>query len=81
MKIREVSPLRGVVERLFPREDCGFIRSADGREFYFHRSSIVGGQFDALRIGTAVRFAIGEGGDAGTCPQASSVVPIGKHHR
>jgi cold shock CspA family protein/ribosome-associated translation inhibitor RaiA len=78
MKGREAPP-RGVVERLFVMEDCGFIRSADGQEIYFHRNSVVGGHYDTLRIGTKVRFAVDEGEGAKE-RRASSVVAIGRHH-
>jgi ribosomal subunit interface protein len=61
------------------RSDKGFGRivTADGRDIYFHRNSLVDGGFDALEIGNEVRFAE-EAGDQG--PQASSVHMIGKHH-
>jgi cold shock CspA family protein len=48
----------------------GFIETADGREIYFHRNSILNDDFGRLRIGAAVRFAE-ESGDRD--PQASSV--------
>jgi cold shock CspA family protein len=68
MKQRERLPVRKVI-RLSPDADFGFIES-DGREIYFHRNSVMAGQFDRLRIGSPVRFAE-EAGDKG--PQASSV--------
>lgn len=48
--------LRGRVIRLVPWEDCGFIAAADGRELYFHRNSLLRGEFDSLRIGNEVTF-------------------------
>lgn len=60
----------GRVLRLFPGEDYGFIESDDGREIYFHRNSVVNGDFDDLELGTVVRFAE-EQGEKG--PQASTV--------
>ncbi|HXZ01821.1 MAG TPA: HPF/RaiA family ribosome-associated protein [Stellaceae bacterium] len=69
----------GKVARLFPAEDYGFIVGADGQEIYMHRNSVVGGAFDSLRMGDEVRFVVHAGeGEKG--PQASTVVPIGKHH-
>lgn len=65
----------GRVVRLFP--DYGFIDSADGREVYFHRNSVVDGDFDRLEVGDEVRFAL-EQGDEG--PQASSVHVTGRRH-
>jgi ribosomal subunit interface protein len=60
----------GRVSKLFPEGGYGFIETADGREVYFHRNSILNHDFARLRIGAAVRFAE-ESGDRG--PQASSV--------
>jgi cold shock CspA family protein/ribosome-associated translation inhibitor RaiA len=54
----------------------GFINSADGREIYFHRNSVLGEGFGALRVGTKVSFAE-EKGEKG--PQASTVRIAGKH--
>lgn len=67
-------PGHGRVVRLFP--DYGFIDSADGLEVYFHRNSLVDGDFDGLEQGDEVRFAV-EQGDKG--PQASSVHLTGRH--
>ena len=63
-------PPHGVISVLFPHEDYGRIVSADGRDIYFHRNSIVGADFNNLETGMHVRFAeeMGEHG-----PQASSV--------
>jgi ribosomal subunit interface protein len=65
-----VTPPRGRVVRLFPKEGYGFIAAADGHELYFHRNSVLEGLFDRLTVGTEVRFAeeLGERG-----PQASTV--------
>jgi cold shock CspA family protein/ribosome-associated translation inhibitor RaiA len=69
------TPPHGAVGRLFP--DHGFIRTADGRDVYFHRNSVLNDDFERLEVGTEVRFAE-EMGDKG--PQASTVATIGKHH-
>lgn len=50
--------------------DHGFLETADGREIYFHRNSVLTGRFDRLRVGSEVRFAE-EAGEKG--PQASTV--------
>jgi cold shock CspA family protein len=70
----------GTIERIFPENDYGFIRSAaDEQEIYFHRNSVVDGKFDDLQAGTEVRFALHEGeGEQGA--QASTVTVVGKHH-
>lgn len=67
----------GHVTKFLAGEDCGFIETADGREVYFHRNSVLEGGFDRLKVGSEVRFVeeIGEKG-----PQASTVRVIGKHH-
>jgi cold shock CspA family protein len=62
---------------LHPDEAYGRIETPDGRLIYFHRNSVVGADFDALRIGAEVRFHA-EAGERG--PQASTVHVIGKHH-
>ena len=60
----------GMIDKLFA-EGYGFIRSLnDNREYYFHRNSVLHGDFDRLTLGTEVRFSPEEG-DQGA--QASSV--------
>lgn len=66
----------GSVAELFPAMDYGTIRAPDGREIYFHRNSVLNGDFETLAIGDAVRFAE-TAGDNG--PQASTVHVEGKH--
>lgn len=61
---------RGIVEKLFD-EGYGFLRAVgDERQVYFHRNSVLHGDFERLAVGTEVRFTP-EDGDEG--PQASSV--------
>ncbi len=62
----------GVVVQLLHEEEHGFIQADDGHELYFHRNSVRGKGFDALEIGSKVRY-VEEQADAG--PQASSVYP------
>jgi cold shock CspA family protein/ribosome-associated translation inhibitor RaiA len=67
----------GRIRALFP--DHGFIEASDGLEIYMHRNAVVGGKYDTLAIGDEVRFALHEGeGEKG--PEASTVIPVGKHH-
>lgn len=61
----------GRVSRLEPGLDYGFLETADGREIYFHRNSVLNGAFDKLGIGEEVRFAEEEGEQG---PQASTVI-------
>jgi cold shock CspA family protein len=70
-------PLRGRVARFVAEEGYGFVETGDGREVYFHRNSVSGGNFAELRIGDEVRLVVDEGEKG---PQASMVQRIGKPH-
>lgn len=73
------TPSHGRVTRLFKAEGYGFIQSSEGEEIYMHRDAVAGGAFEALAEGDEVRYVVHEGeGEKG--PQASTVVPLGKHH-
>lgn len=50
--------------------DHGRIETLDGRSIYFHRNSVANGGFEALSVGTPVRFVESEGDEG---PQASAV--------
>lgn len=71
-------PPHGRVVRLFPEKGFGFLESADGREIYFHRNSVLNEGFDRLEIGAEVRFAE-EPGEKGA--QASTVARVGRGGR
>jgi cold shock CspA family protein/ribosome-associated translation inhibitor RaiA len=60
---------RGLVAKLSP-EGFGFIRTFDNQEVYFHRNSVLHGDFERLAVGAEVRFNPEEG-EKGL--QASSV--------
>ena len=66
----------GTVMKLDPSGEFGFLETADGREFYFHRNSVLDPWFSRLVIGARVSFAE-EMGEKG--PQASTVKLLGKH--
>jgi len=72
-------PDHGWVVRLMPEQNCGFILSADSSEIYFHRNSVTNGGFEKLAVGDEVRF-VAQYGESAQGPQASTVVPIRKHH-
>lgn len=72
-------PDHGRVARLLAEKDCGFIETGDGAEIYFHRNSVANGDFDKLAVGDEVRFVAQET-ESAAGPQASTVVPLGKHH-
>ncbi len=65
------------VARLFPQEGYGFLATADGRELYFHRDSVLHQAFDRLHVDSEVTF-VEETGDKG--PQATTVQLVGRHH-
>lgn len=64
----------GIVSKLEP--DYGFLRTADDREVYFHRHSVLNNAFDRLRLGSMLRF-VEEEGEKGA--QASSVTLVHGH--
>lgn len=69
------APAHGRVARLSP--EYGFILASDGHEVYFHRNSVVRGEFERLEEGAELRYVV-ESGEEG--PQASTVHVVGKHH-
>jgi len=73
------APGHGRVVRLFPEEGYGFIETAGGEEVYFHRNSVVEGDFAKLAVDSEVRVEIAYG-ESEKGPQATTVRPIGKHH-
>lgn len=76
VKTHSAAP-HGSIKELFPMMDYGVIETADSRQIYFHRNSLLNTDFDDLNIGDSVHFTenMGEKG-----PQASSVHLEGKHH-
>ena len=76
IKAHDVPP-HGSISEIIPSQDFGRIMSSDGREIYFHRNSVVEGDFEMLEEGDQVWFSE-EMGDEG--PQASTVHIVGKHH-
>jgi len=72
-------PEHGRIARLRREQNGGFILSADGNEIYFHRNSVANSGFDKLAVGDEVRF-VAQHSESAAGPQASTVVPLGKHH-
>ena len=70
-------PAHARVTYLDAEGEWGYLDSEDGRQLYFHRNSVIGGN-GALELGQEVRFAE-EAGDNG--PQATTVTPVGAHGR
>jgi ribosomal subunit interface protein len=67
--------IRGEIARVNGEEGFGFIRTADGREYYFSRDNLVGVDFDSLGVGTSVQFIEELAGEG---PQAKRI-STGKH--
>lgn len=70
------TPLHVEVVRFDDADRCGFIRTADGNEYWFGPENMAGAPFEHLGIGTEVQF-IPEVAAEGR--QAKRVSP-GKHH-
>ena len=64
------------VSKLFPDSNYGFLETAEGREIYFHRNSVLNEAFNLLEVGVEVAFAEEEGVKG---PQASTVKLVGRH--
>jgi cold shock CspA family protein/ribosome-associated translation inhibitor RaiA len=75
VKAHEDKP-RGRIRSLYPEDGYGYIETRDGSEIYFHRNSVLLGDFEHMKLGLAVSF-VEEQGERG--PQASSVLLLGKH--
>ena len=62
----------GMIARIFPLEDYGFVEVRGSPDLYFTRNAVVEGEFDALEVGDLVHVTLATGeGPMG--PQASSV--------
>jgi CspA family cold shock protein len=67
--------MQGTIKRLIRDRGFGFIRSTDGQEIFFHRSTLQTMAFDALKEGQAVEFEM-ESGEKGA--RATKVTPAEK---
>ena len=64
--------MRGTIKRVIRDRGFGFIRTAEGQEVFFHRSSLQSLDFDVLKEGDSVELEV-ERGDKG--PRATNVRP------
>jgi ribosome-associated translation inhibitor RaiA/cold shock CspA family protein len=72
IKASESAPQSGMIVRLFPDQNYGFVEMDNSPELYFTRNAVVGGDFDELRVGMLVQVT--RATDEGPMgPQASSV--------
>jgi CspA family cold shock protein len=62
--------MQGTIKRIIRDRGFGFIRSSEGQEIFFHRSSLKQLTFDSLKEGEVVEFEM-ERGDKG--PRATNV--------
>jgi CspA family cold shock protein len=46
----------GKVKRVYIEKGFGFIRNADGREYFFHKSELMNAKLEELQEGTEVEF-------------------------
>lgn len=70
----EPMKLHGTVDRLVPEEGFGFIKTAEGREYFFRRESLTSPElWEALAPGSEVRFTE-HNGEKG--PFASAVTTV-----
>jgi ribosomal subunit interface protein len=76
VKAHEAEGEAGVIVRLFPEQNYGFVEVKGSPDLYFTRNSVIGGSFDDLEPGTVVHVtrATTEGPMG---PQASSVRLLG----
>jgi cold shock CspA family protein/ribosome-associated translation inhibitor RaiA len=65
----------GIVVRIDPSGEFGFLKDADGQEIYFNRHSVLGAM-SSIRPGSRVSY-VEEMGEKG--PQANTVRILGKH--
>ena len=66
--------MQGTIKRLIRDRGFGFIRSVDGQEVFFHRSTLQLLNFDNIKEGLTVEFEM-EKGDKG--PRATAVRSAG----
>lgn len=77
MKERAIAPHAKVIRLHYEGngDNFGFLRTADGRELYFHRNSVLNEEFETLKVGDEVRFSEEQGEEG---PQASTVERVGR---
>jgi ribosome-associated translation inhibitor RaiA/cold shock CspA family protein len=72
VKLHDDAGQTGMVVRLFPEQNYGFIEIDNSPELYFTRNAVVGGEFDELEVGMMVEVT--RATDEGPMgPQAGSV--------
>lgn len=69
------APLQGRIDELDAEAGSGQIATTDGRLVYFHRNSVVAGDFERMSVGDTVELVVDPGEDAAGA-HASTVRPI-----
>lgn len=72
VKLHEGVGETGLVVRLFPEQEYGFIEVKGSPDLYFTRNTVTGGDFSDIAVGTMVQVTRATG-DGPMGPQASSV--------
>ena len=62
--------MTGTIARLQVEKGFGFIKDSAGKDYFFHRSAVVGEGMENLREGDSVEFTAGQGPKG---PRAESV--------
>jgi len=75
IKAHSQNQVMAFVDKLFPDDKYGFLRSLEGEQIYFHQNSTLHGEWSRLVVGTGVRYA-SEQGEKGL--QATSVEIVDK---
>ena len=65
---------QGTIKKLVAEKGFGFI-SGEGKELFFHRSTVIEGSFDSLHEGQKVEYSV-DAVDRGKGPRAKDVKPI-----
>jgi ribosome-associated translation inhibitor RaiA/cold shock CspA family protein len=68
------APFQGRVSEIHREQDFGYLTTNEGTLLYFHRNSVMNGDFDKLELGEPIQF-VEAMGDTG--PTASKVWPAG----
>jgi cold shock protein len=67
----------GTIKKLVIDKGFGFIETSDGKDIFFHHSSVQNAQFDDLTEGQQVEYTVEQGqGPRGKGPRAASVTPV-----
>ena len=66
---------RGKIKKMVRDRGFGFIRGEDGKEVFFHRSGMNGGDYDSMDEGDLVEYVIQEGPRGARAEYVKAVAP------